>query len=152
VWQTKRVGFRHTALSRLRPLAGPLSFTGHTALRVVGEPEGGNFAGADLAARSASTRASRTERIGLVAAETGRQQPPQQFGSSPAPGDGTGFVILIVDLSPTRRRLPGFEMERGALATVRSELGDLAPWPWVLLQHGVDLFFGGQIRAKSVTF
>jgi hypothetical protein len=46
VWQTMRVGFQHTVLSRLRPLAGPLSFSGSAlgldagerALRAAGLP------------------------------------------------------------------------------------------------------------------
>jgi hypothetical protein len=84
-------------LVRLRPVAGPLSFSGPFDCGLV----------------NCVTRAlgldprERIHRIRLIPTEASRQQAPQQLGRCPASGDGTGFVILIVDLSPARRRLPG---------------------------------------------
>jgi hypothetical protein len=78
-----------------------------------------------LSGRAPFGRLDRGERVGMPATDPKRQHALQQLCCGPASGDRTCFVVLVVELGPTRWRLPGFEMQRLVLAAVGRELGDL---------------------------
>ena len=84
----------------------------------------------------------------MPARDSKRQHAAQQLGCGPVPGDWTGFVVLVVDLGPTGRRLPRPQTQRVALASVRGELGNLDPRTF--LQHRLELKPGGTIALAAV--
>jgi hypothetical protein len=91
---------------------------------------------------------NRSDWVRMPSRNSQRQHPRQQLGRSTAAEDRTRGVVLVAELGPSRRGLPGPQIQASALLAVGRELSDLDPW--LRLKHLVELLAPPRILATEL--